>query len=99
MSEPIDPLAEKLIADIENRDFSLEDTATAVKNLKTYAEAKKLLEPDPIPEPEPSGPKAFFVRHAGDLIKVGGTLSAIALIAAVETKGDVIFRTKASKYI
>lgn len=99
MPESTDPLAQKLIADIESRDITLEETATAVKNLKTYAEAKKLLDPDPIPDPEPTGTKAFFVRHSADLIKVFGTLSAITLIAAVETKGDVIFRTKASKYI
>lgn len=99
MSESADSLAQKLIDDIDGRDLTLEETSTAIKNLKTYAEAKKLLDPDPIPDPEPTGLKGFFARHSGDLIKVAGTLSAITLIAAVETKGDVIFRTKASKYI
>ena len=98
MSESIDSLAQKLIDDVA-ASTSEEETATAVKNLKTLGEAKKLFEPDPTPDPEPTGIKAFFSRHAGDLIKVGGTLSAVGLIAVIEAKGDVIFRSKATKYL
>lgn len=99
MSQSADDLAQQLIDSIDGCDLTLEETTTAIKNLKTFAEAKNLLDPDPIPDPEPTGTKAFFARHADALIKVVGTFGAIALIAAVETKGDVIFRTKASKYI
>jgi hypothetical protein len=59
----------------------------------------KLLEPEPIPVPEPSGVRGFFHRHTGDLIKAGTTLSVVGLIAVVEAKGDVIFRSKATKLI
>lgn len=99
MSQSAEDLAQKLIDNLDGCDLTTEETTTAIKNLKTFAEAKKLLDPDPIPDPEPTGAKAFFVRHSDALIKVAGTLAAITLIAGVETKGDVIFRTKASKYI
>lgn len=98
MPESIDSVTQKLIDDVHNAE-DLEKTSTAVKNLKTLVEAKKLLEPDPIPDPEPSGFKAFLNRHAGDLIKVGGTLTIVGVIAVVEAKGDVIFRSKAAKFL
>jgi hypothetical protein len=98
MPEPLDNAQTKLINDITVTGDA-DQTATRVKNLKTFAEARKLLDPDPIPDPEPTGPKAFFERHAGDFIKVGGTLIVVAVIAVVESKGDVIFRSKASKFI
>lgn len=99
MPEPIDDALSSLIDDINNTVGDPEKAATAVKNLKAFAEAKKLLDPDPIPEPEPTGIKAFFVRNSGDLIKVVGTLAVATVIAVIESKGDVIFRSKASKFI
>lgn len=98
MSDSIDPTAQILIDKIDGA-ADLAETSTAVKNFKAYAEAKNLLKPDPIPESEPSGFKGFLHRHAGDLIKVGGTLTVVGIIAIIETKGDVIFRSKASKFI
>jgi len=98
MPEPIDDTVQKLINDIDSATDG-DATATAVKNLKVLAEAKKLLEPDPIPEPEPSGAKAFFSHHAGDLIKVGGSIVVVGIIAVIEAKHDIIFRSKASKFI
>lgn len=99
MSEPIEDALAQVISDITKEPDDLDKTATAVKTLKTFAEAKKLLEPEPIPESEPTGIKGFFERHSGDLIKVGGTLVVVSIIAVIETKGDVIFRSKASKFI
>ena len=98
MPESIDSVAQKLIDDIDVAD-DLDKKSIAVKNLKTLAEAKKLLEPDPTPDPEPTGFKAFVKCHASDLIKVGGSISVVAIIAIIEAKGDVIFRSKASKFI
>lgn len=98
MPEPIDETVKKLIDDIDTA-ADYDETSTAVKNLKVLAEAKKLLEPDPEPEPEPSGVKAFFSHHAGDLIKVGGSIVIVSVIAVVEAKHDIIFRSKASKFI
>lgn len=91
-------LTQKLIDDAVKAD---DDTVLndRVKALKTLAETQKLLEPEPTPVPEPDGVKGFFHRHTDALIKVGGTVIAIFAVAAVETKGDVIFRSKASKYI
>lgn len=98
MSESIDSVTQKLIDDI-NVTGDPEQVSTRVKNLKTYVEAMKLLEPDPLPDPEPSGVKGFFHRHAGDLIKAGTTLGVVGVIAVIEAKGDVIFRSKATKFI
>lgn len=98
MPETIDDVTQTLLDDVDST-TNLESRSTAVKNLKTFAEAKKLLEPDPTPDPEPSGFKGFLDRHAGDLIKVGGTLVVVGFIAFTEAKGDVIFRSKAAKFI
>jgi hypothetical protein len=49
--------------------------------------------------PEPKGAKAWFEKHSDALIKVGGTLSTVVLVGFVESKFDVIFRSKASKYL
>jgi hypothetical protein len=98
MPYSIDEVQQKLIDDI-NVTGDADEVSTRVKNLKTFAEAKKQLEPDPIPEPEPSGAKAFFNHHAGDLIKVGGSIVVVSIIAVIEAKHDIIFRSKASKFI
>lgn len=98
MPEPIEEVLTKLITDI-NVSGDADEVSTRVKNLKTFVEAKKLLDPEPEKEPEPTGIKAFFSRHADSLIKVGGTLAVVSVIAVIETKGDVIFRSKASKFI
>jgi hypothetical protein len=49
--------------------------------------------------PEPTGAKAWFEKHSSDLIKVGGTITTVILVGFVESKFDVIFRSKASKYL
>lgn len=98
MPEPLEEARIKLINDLKATGDA-DEASTRVKNLKTFAEAQALLVPAPIPEPEPTGVKAFFVRHSGDLIKVGGSLVIVSVIAIVEAKGDVIFRSKASKFI
>ena len=90
---------QKLVDGIMNLDLTTEDPADLVKSLKTVVEAQKLAEPDPIPDPEPTGVRAFFSRNSGDLIKVAGTLSVVTIIAAIEAKGDIIFRSKASKFL
>ena len=99
MPEISDPIVQRLIDLAEDPATEEKDLATHIKSIKTYAEAKKLLEPDPIPDPEPTGFKAFLDRHAPELIKVAGTLTVVGIIAAIEAKGDVIFRSKASKFI
>lgn len=61
------------------------------------AETAQYREPEKeIPE---TGVKAWFERHSDAFIKVGGTLSAIGLVAFAESKFDLIFRSKASKFI
>lgn len=98
MPDPIDDVLTKLIKDINDAGDETQ-VSTRVKSLKTFAEAKQLLDPDPIPDPEPTGFKAFINRHSGELIKVGGTLAVVSVIAVIESKGDIIFRSKASKLI
>lgn len=99
MSNPYDAVATKLISEVEKDLDDPDKTSTRVKNLKTFVEAQKLAEPEAEPIPEPTGMKAFFEHHSGDLIKVVGTLVVVSVIAVIEAKGDVIFRSKASKFI
>jgi hypothetical protein len=99
MPELNDPIVQRLVKAAENPETDDKEALAYIKSLKTYAEAKKLLEPEPIPEPEPTGVKAFFSRHAGDFIKAGTTLVVVTVIAVTEAKGDVIFRSKATKFI
>lgn len=100
MPEPTDPIAQDLLKSIKDADPNDEKViADKIKTLKNYAEAKKLLEPEPEPVPEPTGFKAFVNRNSGDLIKAGSTLVIVTAIAAFEAKGDLIFRSKAAKFI
>jgi hypothetical protein len=99
MPENLDTVAQQLIDDITKNSDDQDKTALAVKTLKTFAEAQDLLTPDPEPDPEPTGWKAFLDRHSGELIKITGTAAIVLLIAVSEAKGDIIFRSKASKFI
>lgn len=51
------------------------------------------------PEATPTGAKAWFDRHSDSFIKLGGSLAAIVMVAFAESKFDLIFKSKASKYI
>lgn len=97
MSESFDSVTQKLL-DAAAAEVDPEKQSTIVKSLKTIVDAQVLTEPAPT-EPEPTGFKAFLDRHADALIKVGGTLGVVTIIAAIEAKGDVIFRSKATKYL
>ena len=99
MTASYDDVQSKILDQLKDDDLSPDAMSTQIKNLKTLAETQQILKPDPTPEPEPKGLKGFFEKHADALIKVGGTVTAILLIGAIETKGDVIFRSKASKFI
>lgn len=99
MPDSPDPIAQKFLDVAADPATVGEELAANIKALKAYAEAKKLLEPEPEPVPEPTGFKAFLVRNSGDLIKAGTTLAAVVTIAVIEAKGDVIFRSKGTKFI
>lgn len=98
MTDTVEEVRTKLIKDI-NVSGDANEVAIRVKSLKTFAEAEALYKTEPIPEPEPTGFKAWLNRHSGDLIKVGGTLVVVLTIAIFESKGDIIFRSKSSKLI
>lgn len=99
MPETLDTVAQKLIEAVAKDLDDLDKTSTAVKSLKTFAEAQDILKPDPEPDPEPTGVKAFLRRNDEHLMKIGGSIAVVALIALIEAKGDIIFRSKASKFI
>lgn len=99
MTHSLEEVQSLIINDLVTSDFADDDTTTKIKNLKTLTEAIMIQTPDPLPDPEPTGLKGFLWRNSGDLIKVGGTISIVALIGLIEAKGDVIFRSKASKFI
>lgn len=86
-----------LLDDIANLTAGSAEHLNALKALETLnkAEASQVA-----PEtPEPTGAKAWFERHSDALIRVGGTLATVTAIGFVESKFDVIFRSKASKYL
>lgn len=87
----------EIISEIKGHDVTSDDYLTSIKALEAINKAEAALKtPEP---PEPKGAKAWFEKHSDALIKVGGTLSTVALIGFVESKFDVIFRSKASKYL
>lgn len=51
------------------------------------------------PEVPPTGVKAWFDRHSDAFIRVGGTVVAIGAVAFAESKFDLIFKSKASRFI
>lgn len=99
MTDSFHDAQNKLFNNLSTHDSSSDEATTIIKNLKTLGEAQKLFEPTPIPELEPKGVKGFLHRNSTDLVRVGGTITAIVLVGLVETKFDVIFRSKASKFI
>lgn len=99
MTKSLEDVQSKLIDDLMQRDPSSDEASTIIKNLKTLSEAQNTLRLDPLPDPEPTGLRGFLHRNSGELIKVGGTISVVAIIGLIEGKGDIIFRSKASKFI
>jgi len=99
MTKSFDDAQSTLLAKIADSDMTIDGAATIAETLKTLAEAQKLLAPDSTTETEPTGLKGFLRRNSGDLIKAGSTLGAIVTIGIIETKFDVIFRSKATKFI
>lgn len=99
MSESFDNVIEGFVVQVGDMHPAHEGTTNAIKNLKTLAEARNLMQPELEPEPEPTGIRGFIRRNGGDLIKTATTFGVVAIIAGIEAKGDVIFRSKASKFI
>lgn len=88
---------EQLFTQLTNSTPGSDEYTNLLKQLETLNKAQTA---QPVPEtPEPTGAKAWFEKHSDALIKVGGTLSSVVLIGFVESKFDVIFRSKASKYL
>lgn len=97
MTASFDDVRAKMLDQLLDETYESEAATNIIKNLKTLKDASP--EPETPTEAEPTGVRGFFKKNSGDLIKVGGTLGAITLIGLFELKGDVIFRTKASKFI
>jgi len=87
----------KLFNTLLNNDPTTSEYTNAVKALEILNKAEAAhLHPE---LPEEKGTKAWFEKHSDALIKVGGTLASISLIGFVESKFDVIFRSKAAKHL
>ena len=91
-----DDVRTQMLNQLADETFESEAATTIIKNLKTFQEAANI--PDS-PYDHEKGFKGFLKKNSGDLIKAGGTFGAIVLIGLFELKGDVIFRSKASKFI
>lgn len=96
MTASIDDVRAKILDQLYEEAFESEAATTIIKNLKTFQEATATPPPS---EDEPKGVRGFLKKNSGDLIKGGTTIGAICLIGLFELKGDVIFRTKAAKFI
>jgi hypothetical protein len=90
-------IRQSLLSHLAGCDEGSEDYTNCLKQLETLNKAEAAqLQPEP---PEEKGAKAWFEKHSDSLIKVGGTFGSIILLGFVESKFDVIFRSKASKYL
>ncbi len=98
MNEPnYESIRHNLLQHLAGADEGTEEFTNVLKELEILNKAEAAQkEPE---TPEPKGAKAWFEKHSSDLIKVGGTLSTVILVGIVESKFDVIFRSKASKYL
>lgn len=101
MSWSYEDVREELLCTLSNLDpvSDTEDYTACLSKLENLnrAESGQFRE-EPTEAPE-TGVKAWFERHSDALIRVGGTLSAIVMIGIAEQKFDMIFRSKASKFI
>lgn len=86
---------------LETMNNSLDEGSPEYLNaMKSLVELNKAEAAQLHPEtPECTGKKAWFERHSDALIRVGGTLATVVAVGFVESKFDVIFRSKASKYL
>jgi len=97
MTSSYETIRQTLLSTIANGTVGTEEYTNALKQLETLNKAEAAQkEPE---TPEPKGTKAWFEKHSDALIKVGGTLGTVVLVGFVESKFDVIFRSKASKYL
>lgn len=97
MTASYDSLRQDLLTHLANSDEGSDQYTNALKQLETLNKAESAQkEPE---TPEPKGTKAWFEKHSDALIRVGGTLGTVVVIGFVESKFDVIFRSKASKYL
>lgn len=97
MSNAYQQIRDTIVTELGDTNVYDDDYIKAIKALDALnkAEAAQM-----VPEtPEPTGAKAWFEKHSDALIRVGGTLTSVVLIGFVESKFDVIFRSKASKYL
>lgn len=86
-----------LLDKLNDSDTGSTEFSDAVKSLKVLEEANKIHHDTEVEEDYDW--KRFLKDHAGDFIRVGGTLVTVVAIGIVENKFDVIFRSKASKYL
>lgn len=96
MPASYEDIRSKLLEKLDDVDTSEEDFASAMKNLKILEESYKINQDVNNVKEEK---KNFFQAHSSELIRVGGTLATVVAIGFIETKFDVIFRSKASKYL
>lgn len=85
-----------LLEKLNDSDTTAAEFSDGVKSLKVLEEACKINH-DIVEEDYTI--KQFFKDHAGDFIRVGGTLATVVTIGFIESKFDVIFRSKASKHL
>lgn len=94
MTSSYDSVRNEIFEELKGHDVTDDQYATAIKRLEDLNKAEAAEK-----ENIPTGAKGWFERHSDALIKVGGTAGIVVLIGFVETKFDVIFRSKAAKYL
>lgn len=96
MPASYEDIRSNLLETLNDSDTSADDYSNAMKNLKILEEAHKINQDVTNVKEEK---KNFVQAHASEFIRVGGTIATVLAIGFIETKFDVIFRSKASKYL
>jgi hypothetical protein len=100
MSNSYETIRGEILTELTGHDVTSDDYAKALKALEAINKAEATqYRPEPPAPPEPTGAKAWFDRHSDALIRVGGSVTTVVMVGFVESKFDVIFRSKASKYL
>ena len=94
MDQRYEVLRSDLFAHIAGAEEGTEEYSNLIKQIDALNKAESSH-----PETPEKGVKAWFEKHSDALIKVGGTLGTVVTIGFIESKFDVIFRSKASKYL
>lgn len=90
MQDPYEIVEEHILGGVAGMDVGSAEYVRAMTALKTLHEAKEAK--------GKKGFKAWFKANSSELVKGGFVVVTAVLVGFIESKFDVIFRSKASKF-